>query len=372
MRAVEHAGAIGAGRRVGELCFRRLFDDAVVLLQRADRLFHRDRIADLNRGRQRRLRRNRMEFPVVLVREVERIRGSGLCDDDARTLRDEAERLHHVEARAKRAHVSEISAWDDDDVGHRPVELLHDLDADGLLSFEAQAVHRVREVDALLDRQPLHDRHAAVEIGIERQHERAVRERLHKLRCRDFAARQNDDRRNLRRGRICGERRRRVARRGARDGAHRLVVGHHLPHDGDQHRHPEIFERAGVRLAAHLDPELVHAELAAEALGPHQVRAPFVHRDDVLVANAGAHPFLLAPHGRPVGPFRALVPAVEQLLPRLGGTAAQRGQIVRHFEQVAARRAAVERLLEVVFAVAAGDALENGSVFHGVHVHIVT
>ena len=313
-----------------------------------------------------------MKFPVVLVREVERIRRGGLRDDDARALGDEPERLHHVEARAKRADVSEIAARDDDDVGHRPVELLHDLDADGLLSLEAQAVHRVGEVDAFFDRQPLHDRHAAIEVGVERQHEGAVGERLHELRGRDLAARKNDDRRNLRRGGVRGERRRRVTGRGAGDGAHRFAVGHHLPHDRDEHRHPEILERPGVRLAAHLDPELVHAELAAEALGPHQVGAALVHRDDVLVADAGADPFLLAPHGRAVGPLRALVAAVEQLLPFVGGTAAERGQVVHHFEQIAARRAAVEWLLEVVFAVAAGDALENGSVFHGAYVHIVT
>ena len=89
------------------------------------------------------------EIPSCSCSQVERIRRCGLRDDDARPLGDEAERLHHVEPGAKRADVAEIAARDDDDVGHRPVELLHDLDADGLLSLEAQAVHRVREVDAL-------------------------------------------------------------------------------------------------------------------------------------------------------------------------------------------------------------------------------
>ena len=94
-----------------------------------------------------------LELPVVLVGQIQRVGGGGLRDDDSRALRDETERLHHVEARAERADVSEVPAGNDDDVGHRPVELLHDLDADGLLSLEPQAVHRVGEVHALFDRQ---------------------------------------------------------------------------------------------------------------------------------------------------------------------------------------------------------------------------
>ena len=40
---------------------------------------------------------------------------------------------------------------------------------DGLLALEAQRVHRVREVDAFLLGELLHDRHAAVEVGVERE-----------------------------------------------------------------------------------------------------------------------------------------------------------------------------------------------------------
>ena len=49
VRAVEHAGAIGARRRVGQLGLARLLDDARILLQRADRLLDRHRVADLDR-----------------------------------------------------------------------------------------------------------------------------------------------------------------------------------------------------------------------------------------------------------------------------------------------------------------------------------
>ena len=112
---------------------------------------------------------------------------------------------HEVEPRAQRADVAEVPARDDDDVGNLPVPLLHDLDRDRLLALEAQAVHRVRQVDALLVRQPLHDAHAAVEVGVEREHQRAVRERLQQLGDRHLPLRQDDDRRDTGRGAVGGE-----------------------------------------------------------------------------------------------------------------------------------------------------------------------
>ena len=54
---------VGARRRVGQLALGGLLDDAVVPLQRADRLADRHRVADLDRRRQRRLRRDRLELP---------------------------------------------------------------------------------------------------------------------------------------------------------------------------------------------------------------------------------------------------------------------------------------------------------------------
>ena len=108
-----------------------------------------------------------MKFPVVLVREIQRVGGGRLRHDDARTLGDEAERFHHVEAGAERADVAEVAARNDDDVRHRPVELLDDFNAHRFLAFEPQAVHRVRQVDAFFHREPLHDGHAAVEVRVQ-------------------------------------------------------------------------------------------------------------------------------------------------------------------------------------------------------------
>jgi hypothetical protein len=59
-----------------------------------------------------------------------------------------------------------------------PYPSCRDFDRDRLLAFEPEAVHRVGEVDARVDRQPLHDPHAAVEIRVEREHPRAVGNRL--------------------------------------------------------------------------------------------------------------------------------------------------------------------------------------------------
>ena len=186
---------------------------------------------------------------------------------------------------------------------------------DRLLPFEAQRVHRVGQVDAAVGGEPLHDGHAAVEVGVEREHERAVGDRLHQLRGGDLAARQEHDRADAGGGAVGGERRRGVAGRGAGDGAHRLAVGDHLLHRRDQHGHAEILEGAGVRVAALLDPEILQAELAAEAIGPEEVGAALVHRHDHLVAHRRGDPLLLAPHRRAVGPGGALVAIVEEAHP---------------------------------------------------------
>ena len=110
------------------------------------------------------------------------------------------------------------------------------------------------------------------------------------LRHRDLAARQDHDRRDAGGGAVGGERRRGVAGRGAGDGADAGAFGEHLPHHRDEHGHAEVLERSGVRVAALLDPEILDADRAAEALGPQHVGAALVHRDDALVGQARAAP----------------------------------------------------------------------------------
>ncbi len=260
------------------------------------------------------------------------------------------------------ADVAQVPAREDDDVGHFPVELLDDLERQRLLALEPQAVHRVGEVDRAFGGEALHDRHAAVEVGVEREHERAVGERLHQLRRRHARPRQDDDGRNPRRRRVGGERRRRVTGRGARDGADAAAVGDHLLDDRDEHRHAEILERPGVRVAAHLDPEILDPDRPAVALGPEDVGAALVHRDDVLVADLGTDPLLLAPDARAVRPRGALVAIVEEAHPRDRAAVPQGLDVVRDLQQLPAGGAVVDRLPDGMLAVAPGNAAKDGAV----------
>src|SRR5213083_2017489 len=57
------------------------------------------------------------------------------------------------------------------------------------------------------------------------------------------------------------------------------ALGDHLFDHRHQHCHAQIFERAGVRVAAELDPQLIHTDLLTQALSPEQVGAPLVGRD---------------------------------------------------------------------------------------------
>ena len=80
---VVHARPIRAGRRIGQLGFGRLLDDAVVPPQCPDGLVYRDGVSDLDgRG----LSRGRLygcEVPVAAIGAVQGVGGGGLRDDDA-------------------------------------------------------------------------------------------------------------------------------------------------------------------------------------------------------------------------------------------------------------------------------------------------
>ena len=73
--------------------------------------------------------------------------------------------------------------------GHFPVELLDDLDADGLLALDAQRVHRVGQVKRRVLGDLLHQLHAAVEVGVQVEHQRAVGNRLDQLRASEILPR---------------------------------------------------------------------------------------------------------------------------------------------------------------------------------------
>ena len=365
VRAVEHARAVGARRLVGQLLLGGLLHHAVEPLERADGALDADRIADLDGHGERGLGGDRLEVPVVEERPVQRIGPLGLGQADARQPLDQPELLHHREPLPERVHVAEVAAGDHHPVRHLPVELLDDLDGDRLLALDAQAVHRVGQVDAPLLGDLLHHRHAAVEVRVEREHEGAVGERLHELGDRDLVLGQEHHRGNPRRRAVGAERGRGVARGGARHRVDGHAVGHHLLDDRDQHGHPQVLERAGVRVAALLDPQVLDVELLAVAIRPEEVRAALVGRHDVLVVDEGHHPFLLAPDARAVGVRVPAVALVEELHPRGGRARPQRLHVVLDLEEIAAGGAAVDDLAEAVLPVAAIDALKPRVVAHG-------
>ncbi len=265
----------------------------------------------------------------------------------------------------QRRGVAEVAARQDDPVGHLPVELLDDLDADRLLAFEAQRVHRVGEVDHALGREALDDLHAAVEVGIQAEHERAVRERLDELRGRDLAARQEHHDREAGGCAVGRERRAGVAGRRTGDGLDLEALLDRLVDHADEHRHAEIFERAGVAVAAELDPQVVEADLLAVAIGPEQVGAALVHRHDAVIGHLRHHPFALAPNAGAVRPRVLAVALVEQPHPRRTTAVAQRFDVVHDLEQTVALRAAVDRARYGEGTWAAGEAAEFGGVRHG-------
>src|SRR5262249_489598 len=76
VRAIEHAGTVGARHFFGELQFRSLFDDAVEALYRRDRFANAHRITDLNRTRQGLARCDRLK--VIEVLQIGKIKGVGI------------------------------------------------------------------------------------------------------------------------------------------------------------------------------------------------------------------------------------------------------------------------------------------------------
>ena len=65
-----------------------------------------------------------------------------------------------------------------------PVALLKNFEGDGFLPFDAQAIHRIRQIDVLMLGHFLDGGHTAIEVGIQRKNQSTVRERLNELRRR--------------------------------------------------------------------------------------------------------------------------------------------------------------------------------------------
>src|ERR1051326_2134000 len=86
-----------------------------------------------------------------------------------------------------------------------------------------------------------------------------------------------------------------------------------------------------MRIAAQFHPKISQADDLAETLGPKQVRAPFIQRDDVFRADLRQNPFFFAPHTRAIWPFIAFISFSEKTLPLLRAAIGQRLDVVPHF-----------------------------------------
>ena len=187
----------------------------------------------------------------------------------------------------------------DDHVRDLPVELLDDLDRERLLPFDAAGCS-----SSWRGRRPLPRRAAGRSPCSRRSRCRApARARRSPAAARAAravtqAARQDDDGRNAGRGGIGGQGRRRVAGRRAGDARMSAPSAIICLTTETSTVMPEVLEGPGVRVAAQLDPQVVEPELAAVALGPEQVRAALVHRDDVLVCAARGRPIPSCPRRR--------------------------------------------------------------------------
>src|SRR5690606_2388295 len=130
------------------------------------------------------------------------------------------------------------------------------------------------------------------------------------------------------------------------------------------HRHTQILEGASMTVATLLDPEIAQAKLAAEALGPEEVSAPFIHRDDVLRVDGRANPFHFAPDGAAVGIGMTHIAFIEERLPLLRGAVLQGRHIVGYLQKGAALLAAVNHIVQPIPLFAPLLTLKPGLVPH--------
>ena len=175
MRAAVETDAVAAVGGVGEFFFGDAHDHAVRLLDGAYCLRVADRVTDLDGAGESLLRLHRDELvEAAFVGLEERVRVLGLGDDDARDAVDEAHGLAVFKAFGECAHVAEVAALDNHGVGDGPTHFLADFRRNGFLAFDAEAVHGIREIDAVVFRDFLDNLHASVKVGVEGEHDAAV------------------------------------------------------------------------------------------------------------------------------------------------------------------------------------------------------
>ena len=257
VRAAVKADTVAAVGCISEFFFGDAYDHAVCLLDGTNSLRVADRVANLDGARESLLGLNRFELvEAARVGAVERVRVFGLGDNDTWNAVDEAHGLAVFEAFGESAYVTEVAARDNHGVRDGPAEFLADFRRNGLLAFDAEAVHGVREVNAVVLRDFLNNLHATVKVRVEGEHNAAVADRLDELCGARLAGREEHDRRDAGLGAVGAEGCGRVAGGGACDGINRVnVLLDDVVHLAHENGHAEVLEATRVGVAAKLDLE---------------------------------------------------------------------------------------------------------------------
>lgn len=358
VRAGVKSDLVAAFRCVCEFVFRDFDNDAVIIFDRAFGLRIADRISDLDCARESLFRLDGNELvESALVSLVERICVCCLCNDDAGLLVDQTHGEAVVKSFGESAHVSEISPRNDDRVRNFPTELLADFGTDRFLTFDAEAVHRVRKVNAIVGGHLLDDFHAAVKIRVECENDASVRNRLNELRNACLSAGKKNDARNSGLGGECGKRSGRVPGRGAGDSVDRLSFADHGIHLAYENGHAEIFKAPRVRVSAELDPKRLEPDFLCESACVEQRTPAFAQCHDIFFRDFGQDHFALAPDAAHVRGLKALPAFGKKAFPFVGRTFGERFAVVVDFEKVAVHLAAVNDLVKRVGVVSV-DILE--------------
>ena len=153
-------------------------------------------------------------------------------------------------------------------------ERVQHLEGRGLLALEAERVDAVHERDRMSLHELAHERQRLVEVAAQRDHARAVHQRLGELAGRDLALGHDHRAAQAAARGVGGGARRGVAGRGADHGLGALA------HRGaDRARHAAVLERAGRVRALELEPDL-DAGALGDPLGEHERRRALLERDD--------------------------------------------------------------------------------------------
>ena len=127
--------------------------------------------------------RNEMRLPPSLACIRRKGDAPSACTTARRGSRSmKPEFVHLAQPFAEGRNVAEIAAGQHDPIRHVPVALVHHLDHDRFLAFDAERIDRIEQIDAEPLRKHAHQRENLIEVRLHLERLRAVLERL-----REFA-----------------------------------------------------------------------------------------------------------------------------------------------------------------------------------------